>query len=93
MANNVSLSEFVTRAKETGGQPAIRFNEKEIRPDGMAIADEDSSAGASQNLQVQLELETPSGTVVYQNLYDNQVEYEEDMKIIKDLLEDSGALS
>lgn len=93
MANNVSLSEFVTRAKETGGQPAIRFNEKEIRPDGMAIADEDSSAGGSQNLQVQLELETPSGTVVYQNVYDNQFQYQEDMKIIKDLLEDSGSMS
>ncbi|WP_409271326.1 hypothetical protein V1499_17995 [Neobacillus sp. SCS-31] len=93
MANNVSLSEFVARAKETGGQPAIRFNEKEIRPDGMAIGDEDSTTGASQNLKVQLELETPAETVVYENVYTNQVQYEEDMKIIKDLLEDSGPLS
>ncbi|WP_053367696.1 hypothetical protein [Bacillus sp. FJAT-27245] len=92
MSDNVSLPEFVARVNETKGQPVIHFNEKEIRPDGMAIADEDSATGASQNLQVQLKLETPSETVVYENMYDNQVEYEEDMKIIKELLNDTGSL-
>ncbi|WP_316569108.1 hypothetical protein [Neobacillus sp. YIM B06451] len=91
MADKVSLPEFVARVNEAKG-PVIQFNEKEIRPDGMAIADEDSATGASQNLQVQLKLETPSETVVYENMYDNQVEYEEDMKIIKDLLKDTDTL-
>ncbi|RDU37026.1 hypothetical protein DRW41_10060 [Neobacillus piezotolerans] len=90
MANNVSLPEFVSHVQGTEGKPVIRFNEKEIRPDGMAIGDEDSTTGASQNLIVQLELETSAGPVVYENVYDNQVEYEEDMKIIKGLLEETG---
>ncbi|WP_059173498.1 hypothetical protein [Bacillus sp. FJAT-27445] len=92
MADNVSLPEFVSRVNEAEGQPVIHFNEKEIRPDGMAIADEDSTTGASINLHVQLQLETPSETVVYENMYDNQVEYEEDIKIIKELLKDTGSL-
>ncbi|RHW42757.1 hypothetical protein D1B31_04015 [Neobacillus notoginsengisoli] len=90
MKENVSLPEFVSIVKESEGRPAIRFSEKEISPKEPVVGDEDSLSGTELKLEVKLEADTGSRTVVYESIYDNDVKYEGDMEIIQELLEDYG---
>ncbi|CEG28548.1 hypothetical protein [Bacillus sp. B-jedd] len=90
MKEQVSLPEFVSILKESAGQPVIRFSEKEITPKDPVVSDEDSMAGTELKLAVQLEADTGSRLVAYENVYDNEMKYEGDMEIIQGLLDEYG---
>ena len=90
MKENVTLSDFVSILKESAGQPVVRFTEKEITPKDPVVSDEDSLTGTELKLAVQLEADTGSRLVAYENVYDNEMKYEGDMEIIQGLLDEYG---
>lgn len=87
MKNEQSLVDFLSRAEETAGQGTLYLSESEIPKEGSPLGDEDSTAGDSLHLKVELVLDKGSEKHSFTKEYRDDLMYQEDLKLINGLRE------
>ncbi|WP_043930974.1 hypothetical protein [Bacillus sp. EB01] len=87
MAETQTLTDFLSKAEDAKGQATLFLNESEIPKEGTPLGDEDSTAGDSLHIKVELVLDTGSEKHTFTKEYRDDLMYEEDMKLITELRE------
>ncbi|KKK37480.1 hypothetical protein WQ57_13620 [Mesobacillus campisalis] len=83
-----SLEELSRLAKQAGENSWLLVSQNESYPAGFTLGDEDSAAGTTLKMEMQLLLETPEQNYYFANQYQDEELYKEAISQLEELMEE-----